>query len=129
MTKTDTATSTQTQIVTTTTTVIGAFHYKRAATTNSAQCSQTLAALTILLPNVVKTACSCIETTPPCTTTTVPVTTSTTVTSHASGPVDAHSDADPDAVAARVDQQMEDAEGGIEGSLLDAPDTDTNPPT
>ena len=56
-------------------------------------------------------------------------TTSTTVTSDASGPVDAHSDVDPDAVAARVDQQMEDAEGGIEGSLLDAPDTDTNPPT
>ena len=56
-------------------------------------------------------------------------TTSTTVTSDGSGPVDAPSDVDPDAVAARVDQQMEDAEGGIEGSLLDAPDTDTNPPT
>ena len=38
-------------------------------------------------------------------------TTSTTVTSDASGPDEAHSDADPDAVAARVDQQMEDAEG------------------
>ena len=56
-------------------------------------------------------------------------TTSTTITSDASEPVDAPSDVDPDAVAARVDQQMEDAEGGIEGSLLDAPDTDTNPPT
>ena len=56
-------------------------------------------------------------------------TTSTTVTSDASGPVDARSDVDADVVAARVDQQMEDAEGGIEGSLLDAPDTDTNLPT
>lgn len=36
-------------------------------------------------------------------------------------------DADADAVAARIDQQMEDAEGGIEGSLLDAPDTDDLP--
>jgi hypothetical protein len=55
--------------------------------------------------------------------------TSTTVASDAPGPVGARSDADPDAVAARIDQQMEDAEGGIVGSLLDAPDTDTNPPT
>ena len=56
-------------------------------------------------------------------------TTSNTATSDASEPVDAPSEVDPDAVAARVDQQLEDAEGGIEGSLLEAPDTDTNPPT
>jgi len=31
---------------------------------------------------------------------------------------------DPDVVAARIDQQMVDAEGGIEGSLLDAPESD-----
>jgi ornithine cyclodeaminase len=45
--------------------------------------------------------------------------------------VDSHGEADPDALAASVDQQMEDAEGGIEASLLDAPDTatDTDPPT
>jgi len=54
---------------------------------------------------------------------------STTATSDAAGPVDAPGDVDPDVVAARLDQQMEDAEGGIEGSLLDAPDTDTDPPT
>jgi hypothetical protein len=34
---------------------------------------------------------------------------------------------DPDVVAARIDQQMVDAEGGIEGSLLDAPDSDPEP--
>lgn len=35
---------------------------------------------------------------------------------------------DPDELAARIDQQMEDAEGGIEASLLDAPDgTDAEP--
>ena len=56
-------------------------------------------------------------------------TTSTTAGSDAPGPVDARRDADPDAVAARIDEQMDDAEGGIEASLLDAPDTDTNPPT
>ncbi len=55
--------------------------------------------------------------------------TSTTVASDTPAPVDAASDADPDALAARIDQQMEDAEGGIEGSLLDAPDTGDVPPT
>ncbi len=44
------------------------------------------------------------------------------------GPDDA-ARADPNAAAARIDQQMEDAEGGIEGSLLDAPDTDTGADT
>ena len=44
--------------------------------------------------------------------------TTSTVTSDASGPVDAHHDVDADAVAARVDRQMEDAEGGIEASLF-----------
>ena len=56
-------------------------------------------------------------------------TTSATVASDAPGPIDTRGDADPDAAAARIDQQMEDAEGGIEGSLLDAPDTDNDPPT
>ena len=52
----------------------------------------------------------------------------TSTTTSDSGPVDTDIDVDPDAVAARVDQQMEDAEGGIEGSLLDAPTTDIDPP-
>ena len=50
--------------------------------------------------------------------------TSSTVAGDAPGPDDARTDADPDAMAARIDQQMEDAEGGIEASLLDAPDTE-----
>ena len=54
---------------------------------------------------------------------------STTGASGDPGPVDGGSDADPEAVAARIDQQMEDAEGGIEGSLLDAPPTDDDPST
>ncbi len=53
---------------------------------------------------------------------------STTVADGAPGPVGTGSDADPEAVAAKIDQQMEDAEGGIEGSLLDAPPTDDDPP-
>ena len=51
--------------------------------------------------------------------------TSSTVAGDAPGPDDARTDADPDAMAAKIDQQMEDAEGGIEASLLDAPDTAT----
>ncbi|KAK5706828.1 hypothetical protein LTR97_001820 [Elasticomyces elasticus] len=62
--------TTTTTIPVTTTITIDQANKKRAASVNSAQASASFKALSILASNIVKTACSCIETTPKCTTVT-----------------------------------------------------------
>lgn len=79
-------TTTKTSTLTTSTTVTETSTYynnqKRAAI-DTAKCSASLGAMTKMPPNVIQTACSCIETTPPCTTSTATRTNTATKTSTA----------------------------------------------